>query len=167
MTGELSVALVGAGYWGNKLLPKFLRNSDCTVKAACDIHPAHRAAINQAFPKVPTTDSVGAILDDPAIAAVILATPPATHYALARQAIEAGKHVWIEKPLALRAAEGRELVRLSQTQRRVLFVDHTFLYDPAIRKIRRLIADDELGRVHHIYSQRLNLGRIKRDSSVW
>jgi len=167
MRGNLSIALIGAGYWGNKLMPKFLRNPDCTVKAVCDTHPAHRAAVKQTFPSVPTTDSFGAILDDPAIAAVILATPPATHYTLARQAMEAGKHVWIEKPLSLRADEGRELVLLSQTQRKVLFVDHTFLYDPAIRRIRRLIADGELGLVQHIYSQRLNLGRIKRDSNVW
>lgn len=167
MADKLSLALIGAGYWGSKLLPKFLHNPDCTVKTVCDFHPAHRATVNHAFPNIPTTDSFGAVLADSSIAAVILATPPATHYALARKAIDAGKHVWIEKPLALHVDEGRELVQLSQSKDRVLFVDHTFLYDPAIRKIRRLIGDDELGQVHHIYSQRLNLGRIKRDSNVW
>jgi predicted dehydrogenase len=167
MTNKVSVALVGAGYWGNKLLPKFLRGSESSVKAVCDLHPANRAAVHQVFPEIPTTDSYDTILADSGIAAVIIATPPATHFTLARKAIEAGKHVWIEKPLALRVDEGRDLVRLSETKHRVLFVDHTFLYDPAIRKIRELIAADELGNVHHIYSQRLNLGRIKRDSNVW
>jgi UDP-2-acetamido-3-amino-2,3-dideoxy-glucuronate N-acetyltransferase len=167
MNSNIALALVGAGYWGNKLLPKFMQNANGLIKAVCDIHPDHRAEINQTFPDIPTTKSYDTILSDRGVAAVILATPPATHYSLAHQAIEAGKHVWIEKPLALRAEHGRELVALSQSKGTVLFVDHTFLYDPAIRKIRELIARGDLGRVHHIYSQRLNLGRIKRDSSVW
>ena len=165
--GKVSIGLVGAGYWGKKLLPKFVESAEGLIKAVCDIHPHHRAEINQSYPDIPTTDSYEKILSDPKIAAVILATPPATHFSLARQALEAGKHVWIEKPLALRADEGRELVGLSRAKGTVLFVDHTFLYDPAVRKIRELIAQGELGKVHHIFSQRLNLGRIKRDSSVW
>jgi predicted dehydrogenase len=167
MKGKVSVALVGAGYWGKKLLPKFVCSENSVVRVICDIHPTHGAEMNQAYPDIPTTSSFDEILSDPSIAAVILATPPASHFSLARKAIAAGKHMWIEKPLALRVEEGRELVGLSQSQGTVLFVDHTFLYDPAIRKIRELIDHDELGRVRHIYSQRLNLGRIKRDSNVW
>ncbi|HEY7221821.1 MAG TPA: Gfo/Idh/MocA family oxidoreductase [Candidatus Binatia bacterium] len=163
----MSVALVGAGYWGKKLLPKFVHNTASLVRVICEIHPAHRAEVNQVYPDIPTANDFDEILSDPGIAAVILATPPATHFSLARKAIRAGKHVWIEKPLALRVEDGLDLIGLSQSKETVLFVDHTFLYDPAIRKIRELIADGELGRIHHIYSQRLNLGRIKRDSSVW
>jgi len=167
MESQVSVALVGAGYWGKKLLPKFVRSNDSLVRIICDIHPAHRAEMNQVYADIPTTASFDEILSDPGIAAVILATPPATHFSLARKAIEADKHVWIEKPLALGVAEGRELVGLSRSKGTVLFVDHTFVYDPAIRKIRELIVHGELGSVRHIYSQRLNLGRIKRDSNVW
>ena len=167
MKRNVSVALVGAGYWGKKLLPKFVRSNDSLVRIICDIHPTHRAEMNQTYPDIPTTPSFDEILSDPGIAAVVLATPPATHFSLARRAIEAGKHVWIEKPLALCVEEGQELVALSRSKGTVLFVDHTFLYDPAIRKIRELIAQGELGSVRHIYSQRLNLGRIKRDSNVW
>lgn len=167
MTKKVSIALIGAGYWGKKLLPKFLNSADGLMRTVCDIHPDHRADINNSFPDIPTTDSYDHVVSDPSIDAVIVATPPATHFSLARKALQAGKHVWIEKPLALHVKEGRELVRLSRDQGMVLFVDHTFLYDPAIRKIRDLIAHDELGKVLHIYSQRLNLGRIKRDSSVW
>ena len=167
MKRNVSVALVGAGYWGKKLLPKFVRSNDSLVRIICDIHPTHRAEMNQTYPDIPTTTSFDEILSDPGIAAVILVTPPATHFSLARRAIEAGKHVWIEKPLALCVEEGQELVALSRSKGTVLFVDHTFLYDPAIRKIRELIAQGELGSVRHIYSQRLNLGRIKRDSNVW
>ena len=164
---RVSVALVGAGYWGKKLLPKFVRSNDSLVRIICDVHPTHRAEMNQTYPDIPTTPSFDEILSDPGVAAVILVTPPATHFSLARRAIEAGKHVWIEKPLALCVEEGQELVALSRSKGTVLFVDHTFLYDPAIRKIRELIAQGELGSVRHIYSQRLNLGRIKRDSNVW
>ncbi len=167
MESRVSVALVGAGYWGRKLLPKFVNNQQSWVQTICDLHPAHRAEMNRAFPDIPTTDSIDNILSDPSVGAIILATPPATHFSLAHRAIEAGKHIWVEKPLALRAEEGRKLVALSQSKGTVLFVDHTFLYDPAIRKIRELIDQGELGVVHHIYSQRLNLGRIKRDSNVW
>jgi predicted dehydrogenase len=167
MSDKVSVALVGAGYWGKKLLSKFVCNRTTAVRMICDIHAGHRAEMNQAYPEIPTSESVDNILSDPSVAAIVLATPPATHFALARKAIYAGKHVWIEKPLALRTEEGRDLVELSQSKGTVLFVDHTFLYDPAIRKIRELIDGGELGPVHHIYSQRLNLGRIKRDSNVW
>ncbi len=167
MKNKVTVALVGAGYWGKKLLPKFLGSPDSCVKVVCDLRPDNREAIDKHFPEIPTTDSYEAIVADPGIDAVVLATPPATHFSLARKALQAGKHVWIEKPLALCVGEGRELVALSRDRKTVLFVDHTFLYDPAIRKIRELIVQGDLGEVHHIYSQRLNLGRIKRDSNVW
>jgi predicted dehydrogenase len=167
MNDKVSVALVGAGYWGKKLLPKFLLNRNSLVRRICDIHAGHRTEMNHAYPDIPTSESIDSILSDPSIAAIVLATPPATHFALARKAIKARKHVWVEKPLALRADEARELVDLSRSSKTVLFVDHTFLYDPAIRKIRALIDEGALGLVRHIYSQRLNLGRIKRDSNVW
>jgi len=167
MNDKVSIALVGAGYWGKKILPKFVLNRNSLVRVICDIHAGHRAEMNQAYPDIPTSESIDNILSDPSVTAVVLATPPATHFALARKVVHAGKHVWIEKPLALRVEDGKDLVDLSQSKGTVLFVDHTFLYDPAICKIRELIHDDELGSVHHIYSQRLNLGRIKRDSNVW
>lgn len=167
MNEKVSVALVGAGYWGKKLLPKFVLNRNSLVRVICDIHAGHRAEMNQAYPEIPTTESFDNILSDPAIAAIVLATPPATHFALAQKAINAGKHVWIEKPLALDTEQGRDLIDLSQSKKTVLFVDHTFLYDPAIREIHDLIQGGELGSIYHIYSQRLNLGRIKRDSNVW
>lgn len=167
MKDKISLAVVGAGYWGKKLLPKFLLSEEGRVRSICDVHPAHHAEMRQKYPDIPTTTCFDEILADSTITAVVLATPPATHFSLARKALAAGKHVWIEKPLALSIDEGRELVGLSEAKGAVLFVDHTFLYDPAIRKIRGLIASGELGRVHHIFSQRLNLGRIKRDSNVW
>jgi predicted dehydrogenase len=165
--GRVSLGLVGAGYWGQKLLPKFLAAPNGLVRAVCDIHAGNRETINKMFPDVVTVDDYETLLDDSQLAAIVIATPPASHYALARRALLAGKHVWIEKPLALDVDEGRELVNLAKENKLTLFVDHTFLYDPAVREIRKLIVNNELGNVHHLFLQRLNLGRIKRDSNVW
>ena len=167
MSRSLSIALVGVGYWGKKLLPKFLGSVDCAVKTVVDLHEDNRAYVHQNFPGIPTSASLSEVLGRPDIDGVVIATPPATHFALAIKALEAGKHVWIEKPLALRLEEGQALVREARAKGVVLFVDHTFLYDGAIRAIRELIASGELGRLYHVFSHRLNLGRIKRDSNVW
>lgn len=164
---NISVALVGAGYWGRKLLPKFRAAPDCSVARVCDLDAGYRAEIEKAFPGTPTTASYDDVLKDPNVAAVVLVTPPATHFSLGRKALEAGKHIWIEKPLALRLSEGKQLVEMAQRKGTVLFVDHTFLYDRAIRMAHDLISDGEMGDVYHVFLQRLNLGRIKRDSNVW
>ena len=167
MGDRVNVALVGAGYWGQKLLPKFLAAPKALVRVVCDIHAENRAAIQGKFPDLPTADSLEAVLADSHLDAVIIVTPPATHFSLAKRALAAGKHVWVEKPLALHLEEGRELVELARAKRTVLFVDHTFLYDPAVTMIREMIRSGELGEIYHVFLQRLNLGRIKRDSNVW
>ena len=99
--------------------------------------------------------------------AVVLATPPSRHHAMALAALRAGKHVWVEKPLALAAAEGRELVEAARAAGHILFVDETFLYDPLVREMKRLIDAGALGAVVHLSFERLGMGRIKRDSNVW
>lgn len=167
MNHSAAIGIVGCGYWGSKLLPQFLANRDCDVSKVCELDPRLRAVLSRQFPELHTTDSFDELLSDAAVTAVVLATPPATHCTLARRALEAGKHLWIEKPLAMSLAEGLQLVWLAQEKSRVLFVDHTFLYDPLVRKIRRLVEAGDLGDIYHIYFQRLNLGRIKRDSNIW
>ena len=167
MAKKINVAFVGAGYWGQKLLPKFLAAPQAAVRVVCDIHAENRAAVQQKFPEITTAESLETVLGNQEIDAITIVTPPATHFALAKKALHAGKHVWVEKPLALRVNEGRELVQLARAKRTVLFVDHTFLYDPAVTMIRDMIRNHELGDVYHLYLQRLSLGRIKRDSNVW
>lgn len=167
MVDKINVGLVGSGYWGQKLLPKFLAAPQSAVQAVCDIHEGNRAAIHEKFPNISTTASLDDFLAGRDLDAVAIVTPPATHFVLAKAALDAGKHVWIEKPLALNLDEGRQLVQLARARKTVLFVDHTFLYDPAVRMIRDLIRRGELGDVYHLFLQRLNLGRIKRDSNVW
>jgi len=164
---NINIALVGAGYWGRKLLPKFRAAKDCSVAAVCDLDAGLRAECQKAFPEIPTTASYDDVLKDPNIDAVVLVTPPATHFALGKKALDAGKHIWIEKPLALRYEEGKALVAAAKAKSAVLFVDHTFLYDRAIRMTQELAAGGEMGDVYHVFLQRLNLGRIKRDSNVW
>jgi predicted dehydrogenase len=99
--------------------------------------------------------------------AVLVATPPSTHHAIALDALRAGKHVWVEKPLALTARDGRQLVDAARAARRTLFVDHTFLYDPMVAAMKGLVESGELGDVWHVSLQRLGMGRIRRDSNVW
>jgi predicted dehydrogenase len=167
MTKTINVGLIGAGYWGHKLLPKFLAAPQVRVQAVCDIHPANRAEVERKFPDISTTASLDNFLASRELDAVVVVTPPATHYTLAKAALDADKHVWVEKPLALQMDEGRSLVTLAAARKKTLFVDHTFLYDPAVRMIRDLVQQGELGDIYHLFLQRLNLGRIKRDSNVW
>jgi UDP-2-acetamido-3-amino-2,3-dideoxy-glucuronate N-acetyltransferase len=163
----VNIAVVGAGYWGQKLLAKFVAAPQAAVQVICDLHAENLAVAQSKFPDISVTNSLDGVLADAAVNAVVLATPPASHYALAKKVLQAKKHVWIEKPLALRMDEGRDLVRLAKQSNAVLFVDHTFLYDPAVRIVREMILNGELGEVYHLFLQRLNLGRIKRDSNIW
>lgn len=167
MNKTVNIGLVGAGYWGHKLLPKFLAAAQAKVQSVCDIHAGNRAEVQRKFPNISTTASLDALLASRELDAVVIVTPPATHFSLAKAALEADKHVWVEKPLALRLDEGRQLVQLARARKKTLFVDHTFLYDPAVRMIRDLVQQGELGDIYHLFLQRLNLGRIKRDSNVW
>lgn len=160
----LRIGIVGAGYWGEKLLRVFGSFEGVTVSAVCDSDAARRAAL--------PADTVGVadlsdLLQRDDVDAVLVATPPSSHHALARQVLAAGKHCWVEKPLAMRAAEARELVDLARRQQRMLFVDETFLYDPLVQQAKAWIAAGRLGTLYHLSFERLGMGRIRRDSNVW
>src|SRR5438093_1019122 len=167
MGKKINVGFVGAGYWGQKLLPKFLSAPDAAVRVVCDIHSGNRAAVQQKFPQISIAESWEAVFTDRELDGMVITTPPASHFSLAKKALDAGKHVWVEKPLALRLEENRDLVQLARAKKTVLFVDHTFLYDPAVTMIREMIHQGELDDIYHLYLQHLNLRRIKHDSSVW
>lgn len=137
------------------------------MTALCDEDPSRLAALADAHPDVARLPALDALLDRDDVDAVLIVTPPSRHHDMARRALEAGKHVWVEKPLALAAAEGRALVDLAARRGRVLFVDHTFLFDPMVSEMRRLIDGGELGDVYHVSLERLGMGRIRRDSDVW
>lgn len=167
MPTEIHAAVIGAGYWGAHLIRVLHDTDGMWLKTVCDARPEILQEVKARYPQVALTSSYDHILRDPNIGAVLLATPPATHYQLARAALAAGKHVWVEKPLAFTHDEGRELVALAGALRRMLFVDETFLYDPLVRQARAIITAGGLGKIYHVSLERTGMGRIRRDSNVW
>jgi len=162
------VAQVGCGYWGPNLLRNFSTLPNCSVKYVVDASEERRAFVESNFPKTAAVESCDVVFDDPDVAAVVIATPAATHFTLARQALECGKHVLVEKPLATTVAEVDALARCAEQRTLVVMAGHTFIYNPAVRYVKRLIDAGELGDVRYIYSQRLNLGRIRSDiDAMW
>ena len=166
-TPQLNIGIVGAGYWGKNLLRTFSRLPAARVAELCDLDADRLTAFRKEYPALRTGSDFDALLARPDVDAVVVATPPSRHHAMALAALRAGKHVWVEKPLALAAAEGRELVDAAAAGRRTLFVDETFLYDPLVREMKRLVDQGALGELIHLSFERLGMGRIRRDSNVW
>src|SRR5713226_1850932 len=158
------IACIGAGYWGKNLVRNF---TDLGVLAwVCEADPLRQTQLAAAYPTVRFTDAVDHILADPEVAGVAIATPAETHSELARRALLAGKDVLVEKPLSLSIEEGRQLVALACERQRVLMVGHLLWYHPAVLKLRELVEEGELGRIQYIYSNRLNLGKIRREENI-
>lgn len=162
----LKVAVVGAGYWGPNLIRNFSSTPGMEVAAVVDLDESRLADMSRRFKVGRTTTRYDEILNDGSIDAVALATPVATHRPLGEQALKAGKHLWVEKPLADTVADAQTLVTLAQQKKRCLFVDHTFLYTPAVRKMRELVSAGELGEVLYYDSVRVNLGLFQSDTNV-
>ncbi|HVT72523.1 MAG TPA: Gfo/Idh/MocA family oxidoreductase [Lacunisphaera sp.] len=160
------IAIVGYGYWGPKLVRNFLQHGGLAPVVIVEENPERLARGLRDNPGALGAATLAAALDRPDVAAVALATPVATHHPLARQALEAGRHVLVEKPLATTAAAAEELVALAAARRLVLAVDHTYVYHPAVRRIRELVRAGELGRLAYIDSSRINLGLFQHDVNV-
>jgi predicted dehydrogenase len=160
------VVIVGYGYWGPKLTRNFIQNGTFGEVVVCEENSDRRARAAKENPAILTVSSYAEALADPAVTAVALATPVASHFALAKAALEAGKHVLVEKPLASRSVDAEELVALAAARRLILMVDHTFVYHPAIERIKALIQAGELGRLNYIDSTRINLGLFQHDVNV-
>jgi predicted dehydrogenase len=164
---RVNVAVVGLGYWGKNLVRTFGKTSAARVTGLCDLDAKQVGKFTGECPGARGTTDYAELLQRDDVDAVALATPPSRHHAMALAALEAGKHVWVEKPLALSVGEGSELVETARQRARVLFVDETFLYDPLVREMKRIIDQGGLGDVYHLSFERLGMGRIKRDSNVW
>jgi len=163
----LNIALVGAGAWGQNLLRSFSLCSRCHLAVVCDIDEAVRQKVARRHAAARVTDDYRSILDDPSIEAVAIATPAAQHHAHAMQALAAGKHVLVEKPLALNAADARAVADQARRAGKHLMVGHLLRYHPAVDAVGRLLARGELGRVYYMYTQRTNLGVVRRDENAW
>ncbi|UQZ89093.1 oxidoreductase [Deltaproteobacteria bacterium Smac51] len=158
------VSIIGAGYWGKNLVRNFYRLG--AVKSVFDASPETAANMADEFPGIETAASVEDILSDESVSGVALATPAVTHYELTKRALAAGKHVLVEKPLAMSRREGRELVDMAEKLGLVLMVDHILQNHPAYVKLRELVKAGELGRVRNIYSRRHSFGKIRQEENV-
>jgi predicted dehydrogenase len=162
----IKVGLAGLGYWG----PNLARNFDDLADLAwiCDLDADQLDRLSARYPNARTTDRFDDLLEDGSVQAIIVATPVVTHAELARRALTAGKHVFVEKPPALSGAEADELVALAEERELVLMPGHLLLYHPGIAKLQELIASGELGEILYIYGNRQNLGQIRKDeNALW
>ena len=160
------VGVVGLGYWGPNLVRNLHELPDADLIAVCDLREASLDKIARRYPSVATTTRYDDLLEDDSLEAVAIATPVSSHYPLAAAALRAGKHVFIEKPLAASAAEAEALIALADEHERVLMPGHTFLYSPPVNTIRDLIRSGELGEIYFISMSRVNLGLHQPDVSV-
>jgi predicted dehydrogenase len=163
----VKIAQLGCGYWGPNLLRNFSAHNDCHVKLVAEQDAKRRQYVEANYPKTATTPHWENAISDPEIDAVVVATPASTHYALAKAALEGGKHVFVEKPLAMSVQQADDLIAVASLRKRTLMVGDTFLYNAAVHYVKRLISAGELGQVYYIYTQRLNLGQIRTDINAW
>jgi len=162
----IGIGVVGYGYWGPNLVRNFADLPGVRVVAVSDLSRERLALVEARYPTIRTTTEYRDVLDDPAVDAIVIATPVRTHFALAMHALQRGKHVLVEKPLAASVEEGERLVEEAARLGRVLMVDHTFLYTGAVRKIKELLDRHELGQLYYYDSVRVNLGLFQHDVNV-
>ncbi|MGH2451392.1 MAG: Gfo/Idh/MocA family protein [Candidatus Limnocylindria bacterium] len=163
---DLKVGVIGAGYWGPNLIRNFSEAPGASAVAVADLDPQRLTTIQKRFPAIRTTTDHRELLADPEIDAICVVTPISTHRALAEEALAAGKHVFVEKPLAGSVEDAEAIVEAAERAGKTLMVGHTFVYNPAVTTVRGLIERGELGEVHYIDSQRVNLGLHQFDVNV-
>jgi predicted dehydrogenase len=163
---QLSVGVVGCGYWGPNLIRNFYENERVDLKYVCDLVPEKLAKLERRYPTVKTTVNYQDLLSDPELDAIVIATPVRTHFRLAQQALSANKHVLVEKPMCGSSAECAQLVALADERGLTLMVDHTFAYHGAVRTIKGAIERGELGEILYFDSVRINLGLFQSDVNV-
>ena len=162
----LSIGVVGCGYWGPNLIRNFNSLDAANVRIACDADERRLAHMKRLYPNIETTQHFGDLVNDAEIDAIAIATPVHMHYEFGRESLAAGKHTFIEKPMASSVAQCRELIDLAERQERTLMVGHTFIYTSAVRKIKEILESGEIGDVLYITSRRLNLGLFQKDINV-
>jgi predicted dehydrogenase len=162
----LQFAVIGLGYWGPSLLRVLFDLEDVEVRWICDLESDRLARFQRRYPTVSATRRIDEVLEDPNVDAVVIATPVYTHFYLAARSLEAGKHTFVEKPLAASSAEAEELIRLSEHKDLALMCGHTFIYSPPVRAVKGLLDSDELGEIYFASSSRVNLGLHQQDVSV-
>lgn len=159
-----NIAVIGGGYWGKNLIRTFHELN--ALRQICDTNLELLGSYAQKLPEVELSSSFQSVLANDGIDAIVIATPAATHHSLVKQALNAGKDVFVEKPLALHRAEGEEVTMLAEKTKRVLMVGHILQYHPAVRKLKQLVTSGYLGKIQYIYSNRLNIGKVRTEENI-
>jgi len=162
-----NIGIIGIGDWGKNLLRNFYTLSGGRLKIACDSDPARRQSAEKNYAGLTTTDRYDDMIERPDIGSIIIATPPASHFELALKAIQAGKDVFVEKPLVLSVKDGETLVNEAEKRGRILMVGHIMIYHPATLYLKKLIDSGELGDLYYIYASRVNLGKVRSIENAW
>ena len=166
MSLPLSVGVIGCGYWGPNLVRNFRAVPDCQVKAMCDVNVARLKHLRTLYPDIEGVTDYHQFLNGLGLDAVVIATPVKQHYALAKASLLAGKHTFIEKPMASSSAECEELIEIADRNGLILMIGHTFLYSAPVRKIAEIVQAGDIGDIRYINSRRLNLGLFQNDINV-
>jgi predicted dehydrogenase len=166
MAGMINVGVIGCGYWGPNLVRNFRSLPGCRMRAVCDVDESRLRHMEGLYADAGTTTDYNELLGSPALNAVAIATGIRHHYPMAKAALLAGKHTLVEKPMASTSAQCRELIDIAREKGLVLMVGHTFLYSPAVRKIREIVAGGEIGEIRYICARRLGLGLFQQDINV-
>jgi predicted dehydrogenase len=162
----LRLGIVGYGYWGPNVVRNFALQSECRVTTICDGDPAARARAQQHYPGARVVADAREVLASPDIDAVAIVTPVSTHHTLARQALEHGKHIFLEKPFTATSEQAEDLIDIAERKKLTIMVDHTFLFTGAVRKMKELVDDGVLGHLYYYDSTRVNLGLFQHDVNV-
>ena len=166
MSEPITVGLIGCGYWGPLLIRNFKSLAGCRLRTVCDLSDDRLRHLKSLYPDVECVSLPERLFSDPDLDAIVVATPVNYHYSLAKAALLAGKHAFIEKPMASSSAECQELIHIAEGNGLVLMVDHTFLYSTAVRKIAEIVEAGDIGDIRYINSRRLNLGLFQKDINV-
>lgn len=167
LADAVGVAIVGAGGWGKNHVRNFSMLPGAELRYVCDHNGEIRNSIGASFPPVEVVSDIAAPLNDPDVQAIVIATDAPSHCELALQALQAGRDVFVEKPLCLSSRDAEALCKLARENQRILMVGHLLLYHPAVDRLKQLIEAGELGEVLYIYAQRVNLGVVRRDENAW
>jgi predicted dehydrogenase len=162
----INVGVIGYGYWGPNLVRNFFEIGESRVTMVCDLLPDRLAKAKDRYPAIKTTTDPRDLLNEPAVDAVVVSTPVSTHFELTLQALQAGKHVLVEKPMTATSEQAMQLIEEAKRRKLVLMVDHTFVYTGAVRKIHELVRSGELGDIYYFDSVRVNLGLFQHDVNV-
>ncbi len=163
---NVNIAIVGYGYWGPNIVRNFYEVDGVRLVACCDVRKERLVLIKEKYPMVKTTSNLNDLLSDPTIDAIIIATPTTTHFSLAKKVLESGKHVWIEKPMTQTLEQAKTLLEIAKQNKRIIHVDHIFIYTEAVAIIKKMLDRGELGDLYYFDSVRINLGLFQHDVNV-